>query len=114
MSKPERLYQQDVILLEKELMPLMLKQDFYENKLTALQIQTTITREGRSLWELIHNADSVGGGQRVNDSYVRLRDTELLDESAQGWICHQFQNERFMNSSEDADCIRQQRVCKGI
>lgn len=79
-----RLYREDIIFLEQELMPLMLKQGFYENKLTASQIQPAKTRDGRPLWELIYNADSIGGGQRVNASYVRLRDAELLDETGEG------------------------------
>ena len=83
-AEPKRLYQQDVILLEQELMPLMLKRGFYENKLTASQVQTARTKDGRPIWELIYSADSIGGGQRVNDAYMRLRDTELLDESGTG------------------------------
>ena len=79
-----RLHREDMFLLEQELMPLMLKQGFYENNLTALQVQMVRTKDGRPLWELLHNTDMISSGQRVNDSYVRLRDTELLDESGSG------------------------------
>jgi hypothetical protein len=79
-----RLDIKDIILLEQELMPLMLKRGFYENKLTASQIETATTRDGRPLWELIHSDDTLGSGQRVNASYMRLRDTELLDASGMG------------------------------
>lgn len=83
-AEPKRLYQQDVILLEQELMPLMLKPGLLENKLTSSQIEAARTKDGRPIWELLHSADPIGGGQKVNDSYVRLRDTELLDESGTG------------------------------
>ena len=79
-----RLHREDMFLLEQELMPLMLKQGFYENNLTAFQVQMVRTKDGRPLWELLHNTDTISSGQRVNDSYVRLRDTELLDESGSG------------------------------
>ncbi len=91
-----RLQRQDVILLEQELMPLMLKQGFYENNLTALQVQNIRTKDGRPLWELLHNTDVISSGQRVNDSYIRLRDTELLDESGSGLdYAISFKYERF-------------------
>jgi len=77
-------YQQDVDLLEQELMPLMLKPGFYENRLTSSQIQMVRTRDGRPLWELLHNEDTFSPGQRVNDSYVRLLNAEILDESGSG------------------------------
>ena len=50
----ERLYEEDVILLERELMPLMLADGHYDNKLTAAQIHEARTRDGRLLWKLIH------------------------------------------------------------
>jgi hypothetical protein len=92
----KQLHHTDLILLEQELMPLMLGTGVYENKLTAAQIETARTSDGRPMWELIHSSDSLGGGQRVNDSYVRLRDTELLNESGAGmdYIIN-FKYERF-------------------
>ncbi len=91
-----RLHREDVILLEQELIPLMLTHNFYENNLTALQVQAVRTKDGRPLWELLHNTDVISSGQRVNDSYVRLRDTELLDESGSGLdYAISFKYERF-------------------
>lgn len=79
-----RLYREDIYLLEQELMPLMIRQGIYENTLTAAQIQMAKTGDRRPLWELLHNTDMLGSGQRVNAAYVRLRDAELLDESGVG------------------------------
>jgi nucleoside-triphosphatase THEP1 len=90
------LEQKDVDFLEQELMPLMLKPGFYENKLTASEVQRALTQDGRPIRELIHNADPIGDGKRVNDSYVRLRDTELLDQSGIGMdYVISFKYERF-------------------
>ena len=58
-----RLHRQDMFLLEQDLMPLMLKQGFYENTLTALQVQIVRTKDGRPLWELLHNTDMISGGK---------------------------------------------------
>jgi hypothetical protein len=74
----------------------MLKPGFYENKLTASEVQRALTQDGRPIRELIHNADPIGDGKRVNDSYVRLRDTELLDQSGIGMdYVISFKYERF-------------------
>jgi hypothetical protein len=80
LLRTERLYEEDVILLEQELMPLMISEGHFDNKLTASQIHTAKTRDGRSLWELIRNDDQLSIGRRINDSYVRLVDAEILTE----------------------------------
>lgn len=83
LIRTERLYERDVILLERELVPLMIagiEDGSYANKLTTLQIHAAKTRNGRPLWELIRNDDLVSDGRRVNDSYTRLVDTEILTE----------------------------------
>jgi hypothetical protein len=76
----ERLYKEDIILLERELMPLMIAEGHYDNKLTASQIHMAKIGDGRPLWELIHSDDQLSSGRRVNDSYVRLVDAEILTE----------------------------------
>jgi hypothetical protein len=80
LMETERLYQEDLILLEWELMPLMITENHYSNKLTASQLYTAETRDGRPLWELIYNRDLFSSGRRVNDSYTRLSDAEILTE----------------------------------
>jgi len=59
---------------------LMIAEGHYENKLTTDQIHVAQTRDGRPLWELIHSDDLLSSGRRVNDSYVRLVDAEILTE----------------------------------
>ncbi len=80
LLRTERLYEEDIILLERELMPLMITEGHYDNKLTASQIHTAQTRDGRPLWELIRSDDLLSSGRRVNDSYLRLMDSEILIE----------------------------------
>jgi hypothetical protein len=79
-----RLDEKDIVLLEQELMPLMIAEGHYDNKFTASQIHTTKTSDGRPLWELIRSEDMLSNGQRVNESYVRLTDAEILVELNSG------------------------------
>ncbi len=80
LLRTERLYEEDIVLLERELMPLIIVEGHYDNKLTASQIHGAKTEDGQPLWELIHSDDLLSSGRRVNDSYVRLVDAEILTE----------------------------------
>lgn len=92
----ERLYEVDLILLEQELMPLMLADGHYANYVTTSQLHTSQTRDGRPLWELILSDDSLGNGQKVNASYQRLVDMELLVKVGSDWdYTIRFEYERF-------------------
>ncbi len=75
-----RLYEKDLILLTRELVPLMLNEGQSSNLITAAQVQKATTTDGRSLWELIHSDDLLTNGHSVNESYVRLVDAEIIRE----------------------------------
>jgi hypothetical protein len=80
LIQTDRLRVQDIIFLEQELMPLMIFEDHYENKITASQINQAKTTQGKPLWELIHSDDLLSNGMPVNASYSRLSDAEIIIE----------------------------------
>jgi hypothetical protein len=84
LLRTERLYEGDIILLERELMPLMITEGHYDNKLTASQIHSAETRDGRPLWELLRSDDMLSNGRQINASYLRLVDAEILTELGSG------------------------------
>lgn len=71
----ERLFEGDLIFLEREMVPLMLAEGQYNNRVKASQVQ-----DNRRLFELIHNDDRLSNGQSVNAAYVRLVDADILME----------------------------------
>lgn len=74
----ERLTEGDLFFLEQEIVPLMIAEGQYRNKLTATRAQRTRTQDGRPLWELIRSDDTLSNGQPVNAGYMRLADAEIL------------------------------------
>ena len=72
-----RLYLADVVFLEQDLMPLMMKEP-YANTISAEQVNTTYTSSGKKLFELIHSDEVLSNGWRVNQSYTNLADAEIL------------------------------------
>jgi hypothetical protein len=64
----------DLRLLERDIMPLMISAGHYDNKATASQISMARTNDVHSLplWELISNDDTLSDGRHVNESYTRL------------------------------------------
>jgi hypothetical protein len=80
LLKSDRLYEEDIVLLEQELVPMMIAEGHYANRITAEQVHRANTRDGRPLWELIRSDDPLSPGRKINDSYLRLVDTEILTE----------------------------------
>jgi len=60
-----RLQPGDVVLLQRDIVPLMISRGHYDNKATPEQIDRTLTGDHRSLRELIFNDDPLGD-QSVN------------------------------------------------
>ena len=61
----ERLYKEDLHLLEYELMPIMLREGHYDNQILSSQVEKAKTTDGKPLWELISNTDPMSSGERV-------------------------------------------------
>lgn len=78
LLKTRRLNEEDIIFLKHDLVPLMLNYDHLDNKITVDQIQYTQTGTGKPLWELIFNDGLLTDGKRVNASFIRLVDAEIL------------------------------------
>ena len=78
LQRTGRLFAVDLELLKRDLMPLMIAKGHYENKVTAAQISSAQTSDDRPLWELIYSDDILSDGSRVNESFERLVDTEIL------------------------------------
>lgn len=78
LIRSERLTETDLRFLERELMPLMIREGHYSNAITAREIDEALTTDGRSLFELIHSEGVLSSGRRVNQSYIDLMDGEIL------------------------------------
>ena len=73
-----RLQVEDLRFLTQELMPLMIREGHYANAITAIQVDTATTSDGKPLFELIHNDGLLADGRRVNQSYGNLLDAGIL------------------------------------
>ncbi|MCA9942897.1 MAG: NACHT domain-containing protein [Anaerolineales bacterium] len=73
-----RLEHEDIIFLEQEIVPRMLSEDHFDNKLTVTQIVQERTRDGRPLWEMIRVSEQLNGGEAINAKYQRLAEAEIL------------------------------------
>ena len=73
-----RLLVEDFRFLTQELMPLMIREGYYANAVTARQIDTATTSDGKLLFELIHNDGWLADGRRVNQSYGNLVDAGIM------------------------------------
>jgi len=93
----ERLELEDIVFLERELMPLMIGAEHIDNAVAGGVIANVRTTDGRSLFELIHSRDRLGSWRRVNQSYANLVDARILMmEEATGLdYAITFQYERF-------------------
>ena len=76
----QRLYREDIRFLERELVPLMIREEEYANSITGETISEAETTDGKSLFELIHSDELLSSGRRVNQSYANLADAEILME----------------------------------
>jgi hypothetical protein len=84
LIRTERLTVSDLHFLERELMPIMIGEGHYANAITSQEIDDASTADGRSLFELIHNDGVLSSGQRINQSYINLVDTEVLVRHGEG------------------------------
>jgi len=80
LIRTERLYREDIRFLERELMPLMIREGEYANSITGETISVARTTDGKSVFELIHSDEVLSSGRRVNQSYANLVDAEILME----------------------------------
>ena len=78
LVQDKRLKKEDIIFLEIDLMQLMVNEKWFSNEIIAEQVKDTILQRGRSLWELITDTAQLDNGQRINASFTRLKDTEIL------------------------------------
>lgn len=73
-----RLRVEDIRFLTHELMPLMIREGHYANVITAKEVDTARTSDGKPLFELIHNDGRLADGKYVNQSYGNLVDAGIL------------------------------------
>lgn len=74
-----RLSRADIRLLEHDLMPLMLSENGdFSKAITAEQVSSEATENGRPLFDLIFNDDLLPNQRRVNQSFINLVDGEIL------------------------------------
>lgn len=68
----------DVRFLEQDILPLMIADEQYSDVITAQQVNTTITKTGEALFELVHTDEMLSTGKRINQSFTNLVDAEIL------------------------------------
>jgi hypothetical protein len=73
-----RVHQQDLLFLERELVPLMISEGHYSNHIDADQLAAATTASGWSLPELIWNDDLLSDGRATNQSFRNLVDAGIL------------------------------------
>ena len=78
LVRTERLTETDLRFLERELMPLMIREGHYANAIMAREIDEALTTDGRSLFELIHSEGKLSNGRWVSQSYINLVDGDIL------------------------------------
>ena len=74
-----RLSESDLFFLQSELMPLMLSNEHFENRIVASQIRQGHTTTSKPLWELLLSDDLLSNGERVNAAFTRLVDAGILN-----------------------------------
>ncbi|MCB8979307.1 MAG: hypothetical protein H6657_17990 [Ardenticatenaceae bacterium] len=88
----QRLQEEDILFLEQELVPIMLADGAYTNKISDAQTREVNTSFGEPLWKFVVAHQSTGWGQHSNDSFTRLVDAGIL-KHVDGMIA--FRYERF-------------------
>lgn len=90
-----RLDPEDFLFLETELLPLMVNESNFSNKITYQQVMKAKTSTGNNLSDYILNNSKVGEKQ-INQSFINLTDTEILLRSGgEQFFDISFKYERF-------------------
>ena len=92
MLRSERLREEDLRLLEKQLVPLLVRDGRYGNAITIAEIDAA----GGGLYEAVYSEQVLSDGRRVNQSFTNLVDAEILVRQGEG--CEErigFNYERF-------------------
>jgi hypothetical protein len=77
LEKSERLHLEDLRLLERRLLPLMMPEDDPRNVITLRDIDDT-------LYELLYSEQPFSDGRQMNQSFVNLVDAEILVRQEEG------------------------------
>ncbi len=80
LLRSERLQKEDLRLLEKQLVPLMVREGHYSNAITISDIDAA----GVGLYEAVYSEQVLSDGRRMNQSYTNLLDTEILARVGKG------------------------------
>lgn len=80
LLKSNRLERTDILFLEQEILPLMINKERLGNAIPGHSIDVAQTKDGRSLFELIHNEEILQSKRQVNQSYTNLADALILME----------------------------------
>lgn len=78
LIRTKRLEAKDLRFLEKDLMPLMIRDGYYSNSILAKQVGSETLDGGEELYDLIHNEGELKDGSRVNQSFANLVEAGIL------------------------------------
>ena len=80
LLRSERLREEDLRFLERQLVPLMVREGYYSNALTIADIDAA----GGGLYEAIYSDQMLSDGRRMNQSFLNLVDTDILVRQEEG------------------------------
>jgi hypothetical protein len=80
LLRSERLGEEDLQLLEKQLVPLMVGEGHYSNAITIADIDAV----GGGLYEVIYSEQVLSDGRRTNQSFINLLDADILVRQEEG------------------------------
>lgn len=79
LLQSERLHKTDLRLLERQLVPLLVNEQDCRNAITIADIDAV----GGGLYETIYSDQLLSDGQRLNQSFINLLDTDILVRQAE-------------------------------
>jgi hypothetical protein len=92
LLESRRLETDDLRLLEKRLLPLMVRDGHYSNVITSDDLDAA----GEGLYEAIYSPQLMSDGHARNESFMRLMNAEILTSQRSGWNSRTaFKYERF-------------------
>jgi hypothetical protein len=80
LLRSKRLGEEDLRLLERQLVPLMVGEGHYSNVMTIAGIDAV----GGGLYEAIYSEQELSDGRRMNQSFLNLVDTDILVRQEEG------------------------------
>src|SRR5947199_7300869 len=80
LRESDRLQSEDLRLLEKQLVPLMIRKDYYSNEITVNDLDDSDS----DLYDKLYSSKMLSDGRRKNQSFLNLLDAGILESQDRG------------------------------